>query len=419
LTVFTVEYGLNYKIATNLDAGTSYLLYQCGTPVPPSLNVSLYDHVLPIPLSEFGLQSSTFVPFIEILGLRSVQMFQEGSSDFFFSPCFTALIDSGEIKIFRDRTNLDEVNATGVSLDTPFFVGVGNGNPASFGPPSVFDINIEISEYRDLSNLAAFEWLKFFGVFFNRETEANAAFESARDRFLCVADNAAIILETTNRVKPKGVWGNYAGFGSGASWEGFYPATTCPNYYCQMADICGAELLLADSVPMNITEFVEFAKDADIWIYPSGGIETILNAYSTELEGVKAFQLDQVYDNQGHGEDAWFNDRKVEPDALLEDFCHVVGTSSPFFPHVPAFFRDLGTPEVLPGECTDPDSPYQFLGSFCEPLPPGGTPFPTAEPSTASTPETTNDPTTPPSLAVNVSVEGLALSLLLLFPTFF
>lgn len=350
---FSIVYGNNYKIATNLHAGKSYLLYQCGTEIPSTLDQSSYEAVIPIPLTTFGLHYSTFVPFAELLGLRETQTAQAGYDDYFFSPCFNELIDTQQVALIADLNNATQVEAAGVSKDVPFFMGVGSS--------SVFDTNIEISEYLDKTNLAVFEWIKFFGVFFNREKEANEVFEASKERYECATENAQLL--SADKAPTKIVWASYSTWGSG----GFYSANACPNYYCELALACGAELLIRDG-PMNITEFVDFAKDADVWLYSSTNFETVLNDFADDLSELKAVQNNELYDIMGHGEDAWFNERKVEPDALLEDFCHIVGSGNPMAPHVPTFFRQVDNPENSPGECNNLGSPYKHLGTFCVPM---------------------------------------------------
>jgi len=159
------------------------------------------------------------------------------------------------------------------------------------------------------------------------------------------------------------VWASYSTWNGG----GFYPAGTCPNYYCELATACGAELLLKNG-PLNLTEFVDFAKDADVWLYSGTNFETVLNDFEDELSVMKSVQNNELFDIMGHGEDAWYNERKVEPDAILEDFCHMVGTENVNSPHIPAFFRHIDNPEMSPGQCNDQSSSYLNLGSYCEPI---------------------------------------------------
>ena len=404
---FDVEYGLNYKIVTTvLTAATSwapevpprrYLLVQCGTPVPADLNIADFDNVFQIPLQEdslqlgFGNHYSTYVPFFELLGLRNEISIQAGQPDYFFSPCFNELVDNGAVPLISSISNATVVSASGVDTATPFFVGVGSS--------TVFENPIEVSEWYEVTNLAVFEWLKYFSVFFNKEKEATDIFDATRRRYECATDNAGLVV--ADLPAPKTVaWVAYWG-------DAFRPAT-CPNYYCELAQACGVNLISTDGSGINVTEFVELAKDADALLYNGGDLETTLNKYP-ELQELKAVKNNELYDIMGLGQDAWFNERKVEPDALLEDFCHISGTSSILVePHVPTFLRHIDTPIRTFGECTDEfrSMDYLKLGSFCEPLPLGvhymapPTPSPPTAPPTPSPPSTA-PPTPSPEVSSN------------------
>ena len=61
---------------------------------------------------------------------------------------------------------------------------------------------------------------------------------------------------------------------------------------------------------MNTTEFMEFGKDADIWIYPSYDFENTLSTFP-ELEDFVSVQNEEVYDNLGRV--GWFEQRLAEP----------------------------------------------------------------------------------------------------------
>ena len=357
---YTLEYHNNYKIVTVPSSEASYLLVQCGTTLPESVNQSAFTHVMTIPLTSFGATTSTFIPFFEQLGLRHLQAAHQGQADFFVGACFNELVDDGEITLVDPSSgginNETYIAELGIPQDTPFFVGPFD--------PSSMDTNIIVSEYTDRSNLAVYEWIKYFGVFFNKEKEANAAFDTAKARYECASDNAELLqANVAEDDKPTVVWASYSDF---PGFEGFYSANACPNYYCEVAEICGANLLIRAG-SMNISAFIEFAGEADIWMYSGTNVQTALNLFP-ELQNLTAVQSGQVFDINGHGEDAWLNDRQVEPDALLEDFCHMVGTDNPNSPHDPAFLRNIDNPEKTVGECTDQCNPYNRLGSICEPI---------------------------------------------------
>ena len=122
-----------------------------------------------------------------------------------------------------------------------------------------------VSEHKESDPLTVFEWHKVYGALFNMEAEAPKQFNESRDRYECTASNARSLAKETNSGKmPTVAWGyDYDGT--------FYVATCDPkfNYYCEFAEKCSANLLSMKSNEnsMNITDFVNFAMDADVRIY--------------------------------------------------------------------------------------------------------------------------------------------------------
>lgn len=68
-----ITYHNTYKILMNKNAGTSYLMYQCGTE-PPSTEVN-HTMVISVPLEDgIVVSSTTMIPHLEQLGLRYVHL---------------------------------------------------------------------------------------------------------------------------------------------------------------------------------------------------------------------------------------------------------------------------------------------------------------------------------------------------------
>ena len=165
--------------------------------------------------------------------------------------------------------------------------------------------------------LGAFEWIKFFAVFFNLEAEANEIYDETVERVDCASSNADIL--SSDGAKPVVLWGSYSSYCGG--WD---VARSCPNFYCELADKCDATLLYSsegsvDAMKtcyrnyMTTEEFVEFGKDADYWVYTGSDVDTVLVKHSEDLKDFKSVQNGKVYDVTGQTMDAWFAERKVEP----------------------------------------------------------------------------------------------------------
>jgi len=359
-----ITYENSYKILKNTHAAMSYLLYQCGTDIPQD-EVSKHNVTIPIPLpDDFGLHYTTFIPYMELLGKRGSISSMYGSPSWVYSPCLSSNIDDGLVTFIDNLNNETLIDELQVDVNTPYFVGVGT--------PNVFPNNFEISEWKETSMLGTLEWIKFFSVFFNMEKEANTIFMEAEDHVNCASENADII--SADGPKPVVLWGSYSDYCGG--WD---VARSCPNYYCELATTCDATILTSmdgsvDSSQcyrnyMTTEEFVEYGKDADVWIYAghSDGVDTILTTYGDELNDFKSIKNGEVYDVSGQTMDGWFGVRLVEPDALIQDFCKVVGKENPAvaIPHQLTFLRHLDDPIASKAVCADTSAPYVKLSSEC------------------------------------------------------
>jgi len=366
---WSVEYHNSYKIVRNSDAGTSYLLYQCGTP-PPEAELDQHDAVASIPLEDVGLHYTVFIPYVELLESRAHIAAVAGQASWIYSPCVNKMVDEGAVTMvadINDQALLGEIN---VGSDLPYFVGVGT--------PNAFETSFEVSEWKETSLLAIFEWLKFFSLFLNQEAKANEIFDDREGSIGCSRENANL-LSTDAEEQPVVLWGTRSDYCGG--WD---VARSCPNYYCELADTCSATLLTSmegsiDSEAcgrnyMTTEEFLAHGKDADIWIYAGhdGDFAGTLAKYPELLE-FKSVKNDKVYDVSGQTMDAWFGVRKVEPATLIQDFCSVVGRENPasLMPHELTFLRHINdaidSPPVCPEDQAPEEVPFLKLGrSTCQ-----------------------------------------------------
>ena len=64
---------------------------------------------------------------------------------------------------------------------------------------------------------------------------------------------------------------------------------------------------------MTTEEFVQFGRDADIWIYTSSDFDTVYANFASNLTDFKSIKSQQVFDTEGGGDGMWFEDRLAEP----------------------------------------------------------------------------------------------------------
>jgi hypothetical protein len=307
---WSVTYENSYKIVRNSFANKSYLLYQCGTE-PPQDQLDQHDSAIPVPIGDFGLSSTPMIPFIELLGKRTNITAMVGIPGSIYSPCLKERADENKVDFvgYFEAGNATAIEAAGIDLDLDFFVG----------GDTPFTSQIHVSEFSEDFNLATFEWIKYYSLFFNLEKEANEIFEGTKDRYECAVENAAL-LSTDGEKKPTVLWGAWSGYCGG--WS---VAKKCPEYYCEFAEACGATLLTSQVGSVDATEvcgifymsteeFVEHGKDADYWIYTSPGVNSaVYSEFKDELKDFVSVKNNNVYDTEGAGQNSWFEQRLAEP----------------------------------------------------------------------------------------------------------
>ncbi|GAX27439.1 hypothetical protein FisN_23Hh097 [Fistulifera solaris] len=371
--LWSVSYHNTYKVLRNLDSNSSYLLYQCGT-TPPE-ETDLYDEVIQIPIApHVAIDEVVHIPMLEQLDqVEAIKVFLT-DPQFISSPCFRDEVTAGNV-VLVDRTEDDtspdllqnQPTSAEQVMEILNNVSVAFVSPFQTDIPGV-DTYVKVSFYAELTNAGIFEWVKFYSTFFNLESVANEAVEAAADRYQCVAENAGRI-EADLPNPPTVLWAYYSDYCLG--WS----VAKCPNYYCEFATSCSADILSDDdgslsySVEacgtkyMNVAELVEFGKDADHWIFPAPNWEATYAEFETELSVMKAVQNEQVFDYLGAGPNAWYEERYASYYDVVQDFCSVVGTTSP----LPGgrWFRNVFTHDKgEPGQCTAEGKhsilPYNF-----------------------------------------------------------
>lgn len=310
-----ITYHNTYKILTTKHNSKTYLLYQCGTEIPES-EVGKHTAYHSVPLQDgIGLSSTNLLPHVEQLGLRRQVKGWFTFHSYISSPCMSELAASEDIFPEVNDDNKDQFFA-----DHPDVVVIGSGSDANY---------IDFSTYLEAESKDIYEWHKVFGALFNLEKLANDQFDASSDRFDCASANAKYLTDhrDSSSSKPVVAWAYYS---DPSTWEGtgepYWDVARCDAknlYYCEFATACDADILhsndgsiennyYADDFHMTSDEFFAFAKDADHWIYTAGNWDAVYAEFKDDLDQFKSVQNDEVYDTNGSGSGAWFEQRVAE-----------------------------------------------------------------------------------------------------------
>lgn len=394
-----IQYFGYYKILVNKHQNISYLLYQCGT-IPPQDEVDSGRHHLVLPVPHQGgvaITQTPQIPPMELLGLREEIIGYIGNPQYVSSPCMLHLMETGDIEtVFNpddpwNSTVNDQMRADYVERNPNVIVF---GGPTDSAPWADRTINVAASQER--TNVATFDWIALYAALYNVEAMSNQISSETQARYDCTSTNARLIAnkrergrvlkeertlqeEATKAIKPleksagdiKILWADYF---TGYNWSVADCRTWDHTYYCEYAEHCGTQIISRPPEMgtevwgywyLNNEEFLELAKDADIFIFQSNRWDSVYALHNETMDQIKAVQNGQVYDTQGSGSNSWYEQRLAEYDVVGLDMCDLVGTANPNGPpHVRRWFRNIYSDPIgslpackIPEELTEPYVP--------------------------------------------------------------
>eukprot|EP00271_Cylindrocystis_brebissonii_P015675 TRINITY_DN38642_c0_g1_i1.p1 TRINITY_DN38642_c0_g1~~TRINITY_DN38642_c0_g1_i1.p1 ORF type:complete len:538 (-),score=79.70 TRINITY_DN38642_c0_g1_i1:529-2079(-) len=232
--VFAVQYHNYYKVVHDNYTSTSYVLYQCGAPVPANLTSTVKP--IQIPVTSVALTGTVPVAYFELLGLTS--LIKVGADAGFLqavtSPCIQKLVAAGTI---------EAINVTAFELGQSKFTGVMfSDSQMASSSYSVNYVNFDASE--DPGPLRRAEWIRYLALFFNLEVHALAVYDTIAANYQCQNGSNTF----TAADAPVVAWINFAYYGNlTAALEDY---KTQGNWTVSLADY--KTQLVADAGGMNL-----------------------------------------------------------------------------------------------------------------------------------------------------------------------
>mmetsp|Transcript_2941 Transcript_2941/g.4597 ORF Transcript_2941/g.4597 Transcript_2941/m.4597 type:complete len:521 (-) Transcript_2941:213-1775(-) len=350
-----VTYHNTYKLLTNKIRDETYVLWQCGTPKPEIDGAAGYFEV---PVQRIGITSTTYMPYVEIIGERQALKYYTSSFSYVSSPCLRRLYQDGKIEEAYDpatwSSTIEEDDVDLVIADE----WTADSNPKSFSITDTYEDTVfQVAEY-----------VEVVGLFFNREHEATLALDYILSAYSCLRDEIQ-----TNDVTKGGQNKKKVVIASYISSVGAFGITSCPNWYCDIVEDAGGELVLFEeegeietswgSQLMSFDQVVAHAKNAHVYVADGPLPDDIADAL---LESLTI----PIFDNQGSlGHNDWLERRLAEPDAVLADYVAMLWPEK--YPDANRnFFRNISAGEepgskvsddALEAACPNVNAPYFFL----------------------------------------------------------
>ncbi|MDX1279129.1 ABC transporter substrate-binding protein [Oceanihabitans sediminis] len=324
---FSITHYDNYKVLTinnpwpNSTQNYTYALVSKEMAPKITLNKEEFDGIVTIPIEKVVVTSTTHIPSLELLNVEETLVGFPGTN-YISSEKTRARISNGEV---RELGKNEGIN-TEVLLDTKpeLVVGFGiDGNNKTFetikkaGIPVIYN-----GDWIEESPLAKAEWIKFFGVLYDKENEANTVFNTIEKDYLeakKIASEVKTQPSVLSGAMHKDVW--------------YLPNGTSPE--AQLLKDANVNYLWSEttgsgSLALSFESVFEKAKTADLWLSPSyySSLEALekANSHYTKFDAFKNKKVYSFAKTTGDtGGVIYYELGTTRPDLVLKDLikiCH-------------------------------------------------------------------------------------------------
>ena len=296
------------------------------------IDYTKFDAILKPNIDKLVVTSTTHIPALELLGIEHKLVGFPGR-EYISSQKVRKLIESGQIRELGKNEGINTEVLLDINPDVVIGFGIDGANKTfetikKAGIPIIYN-----GDWVESSALAKAEWLKLFGVLFNKERKADSIFNQIERRY-----NEAKILAKKAKNPPtvlsgamhKDVW--Y--LPNGSSPEGQFLRDANVNYLWQNTEGDG-------SLALSFEAVFEKAKNADIWLSPSYYTSYDQLAKANNLyTKFKAYQSKSIYTFSNKtgktGGVLYYELGTARPDLVLQDIikiCHpnLLKDYEPFF----------------------------------------------------------------------------------------
>ncbi len=290
-----------------------YLLVKRGQVLPANMPAGT---VVQTPVRNIVVYTSVHASIVDCLG-ETDRIIGICEPRFVDIPSIRQGLENGRIADMGEATapNVEKMIEKGVELiiASPFQHG-SYGSVGKLGLPI-----IEAADYMEALPLGRTEWIRFYGLLFEKEQLADSLFRTTEKRYLSLKKQ----VEESDSRRPS----VFSEKRFGASW--FMPAGE--SYMATFFRDAGADFLFSDlpgggSIPLAFETVLERAIHADVWLLKYNKAEEMtydeLRTEYQPYENFDAFKNRHIY-TCNTGAVPYYEDLPLHPDYLLEDLIRI------------------------------------------------------------------------------------------------
>lgn len=328
----------NYKVLEILkpwpdsDKSYKYLIASKKQLSKMTFPKDFYNGIISNDIQKLVVTSTTHIPALELLGVEQTLVGFPGT-DYISSEKTRQRIDNGKVRELGKNEGINTEVLLELNPDIVIGFGVDGVNKTfetikKAGIPVIYN-----GDWVESSALAKAEWIKFFGVLFNKEKEADSIFNTIEKEYLAakeIAKQAKTQPTILSGAMHKDVW--Y--LPNGSSPEAQFLKDANVNYLW-------SETTGNGSLALSFEAVLDKAKDADLWLSPSyySSFEQLeqTNALYSNFEAFKKRNIYTFSNTTGQtGGVLYYELGTTRPDLVLKDLikiCHpeLLENYTPYF----------------------------------------------------------------------------------------
>ena len=322
---FSVLDNGNYKTITiknpwpNAEKAYKYVVISKENAAKTTFLKDQFDGIILTPIEKIIVTSTTHIPALELLDVEETLIGFPGR-DYVSSEKTRARIDNNLVKEVGKNESLNTELILNLNPNVIIAFGV-DGTSKSLN--TIKNANIPIiynGDWVENSPLAKAEWIKFFGVLYNKEQKADSIFKSIEKNYL-----EAKKLATSVKTKPTVL--------SGAMHKDLWYLPNGKSTEAQILKDANVNYLWKDteskgSLALNFETVFTKAKNADLWIspsyYPSYKSLEEANTHYTTFDAFKNKNIFTFSNTTGEtGGVTYYELGTTRPDLVLKDIIKI------------------------------------------------------------------------------------------------
>lgn len=286
-----------------------YLYKEAGTPVPED------GIAVQVPVKRIATGSCTHVGFLSALDALK-QVCGVTDKHLVYTPLEEDVLNLG------DCISPDVERFVAAEPEVVFMSAYSTNDVATTRLQKAGLVVVPVMEWVENDPLGRAEWVRFFGAFVDKQSEADSLFDRIADHYKGLCGQISESDEAMSR-----------SILSGGSFRGTWYVPSGATYMGRLFHDAGASYAYAEdrtngSIPLGIEQVLQAFRDADVWVGAPAGTLRELEEMDSKHTWFKAYQDSAVYTFKARttptgGNDFW-EAGVTEPDRILNDLIAVL-----------------------------------------------------------------------------------------------